>query len=128
MEIVKIVVLSLSSLLLTFVGLMRLSNPIKTYLKNSGITLANDANLLNEMRGVSSVMLLGGILTALGILIPSLTFSSFLIACLIFLGFALGRLISTAVDGKPNKQLISGVVFELVLGGANLFCFIQILP
>lgn len=127
MEIVKIVVLSLSSLLLTFVGLMRLSNPIKTYLKNSGITLTNDVNLLNEMRGVSSVMLLGGILIGLGILIPSLTLSSFLIACLIFLGFVIGRLISSAVDGKPNKQLAQGIIFELVLGGANLFCLIQIL-
>ncbi|MFY0630820.1 MAG: DUF4345 domain-containing protein [Flavobacteriaceae bacterium] len=127
MEIVKIVVLSLSSLLLTFVGIMRLSNPIKTYLKNSGITLENDVNLLNEMRGVSSVMLCGGVLTAMGILVSEFTFTSFVIASLLFLGFALGRIISTAIDGKPNKQLISGIVSELILGGANLFCLISLL-
>lgn len=58
MEIFKIIILSLSGLLLLFVGTMRLSNPIKAYLKNSGIKLENDVDLLNEMRGVSAVMLM----------------------------------------------------------------------
>lgn len=68
MEIIKIVILSVSALMLLFVGAMRLSNPIKTYLGNSGIRLENDVDLLNEMRGVSSVMLCGGIIIALGII------------------------------------------------------------
>ena len=37
MEIIKIVILILSGLMLLFVGAMRLSNPMETYLKNSGI-------------------------------------------------------------------------------------------
>lgn len=127
MEILKIVILSLSSLMLIFVGAMRLSNPIKTYLKNSGIKLENDVNLLNEMRGVSAVMLCGGILVSLGIIIPGLTLTSFVVASLIFLGFAIGRLVSTVVDGKPNKQLIQGIFFELVLGAANIFGLVQTL-
>jgi hypothetical protein len=121
MEIIKIVILSLSSLMLLFVGAMRLSNPIKTYLKNSGIKLENDVNLLNEMRGLSAVMLCGGILVSLGIIIPGLTLTSFVVASLIFLGFATGRFVSIAVDGKPNKQIIQGIGFELVLGAANIF-------
>jgi small neutral amino acid transporter SnatA (MarC family) len=68
MEIIKIVILSVSALMLLFVWAMRLSNPIKTYLGNSGIRLENDVDLLNEMRGVSSVMLCGGIIIALGII------------------------------------------------------------
>ena len=121
MEIIKIIILSLSSLLLLFVGAMRLSNPIKTYLKNSGITLANDVNLLNEMRGVSAVMLCAGIITALGTFIPALTLSSFLVGSLIFIGFAIGRFVSIAADGKPSKEITSGIMFELVLGAANVF-------
>ena len=62
MEIFKIVTLSISGLLLLTVGTLRISNPIKNYSKNSGIKLENDVNLLNEMRGVSSVMLFGGII------------------------------------------------------------------
>ncbi len=126
MEIIKIAILSLSALMLVFVGIMRLTNPIKTYLKNSGIKLENDASLLNEMRGVSAVMLSGGIIIALGIFIEKLTFTSHCIASLIFVGFAIGRLISLKVDGKPSKQIAQGILFEIILGLANIFCLINV--
>lgn len=126
MEIIRIVILSLSSLMLLLVGIMRLSNPVKTYLKNSGIKLENDASLLNEMRGVSAVMLLAGVIIALGIFVEKLTFTSLFIASLIFVGFAIGRLISVKVDGKPSNQITQGILFELVLGAVNVFCLINI--
>lgn len=126
MEITRIVVLSLSSLLLIFVGLMRLSNPIKTYLKNSGIKLEKDASLLNEIRGTSAVMLFAGIITLVGTFTDKLTFTSHFVASLIFIGFAIGRLISLKVDGKPSKQITQGILFELVLGIANIFCLLNI--
>ena len=121
MEIFKIVTLSLSGLLLLFVGMMRLMNPKQAYAKNSGIQLADDVNLLNEVRGVSAVQLLGGIIILLGTIVAPLTIVSFGVASLIFLGFALGRLISMNVDGKPNNQIRQGIMFELVLGAASLF-------
>jgi hypothetical protein len=105
---------------------MRLSNPVKTYNKNSGIKLENDPSLLNEMRGVSAVMLCAGILISLGIFLPQLTFTSLLIAALIFEGFAIGRLISIQADGKPSKQITQGILFELILGITNVFCLINI--
>ena len=126
MEIIRIVILSLSGLCTVFVGAMRLSNPIKTYLKNSGIKLENDASLLNEMRGISSVMLCAGIIVLLGTFIGKLTFTSHFVASLIFVGFAIGRLISLKADGKPSKQITQGILFELVLGAANVFCLINI--
>ncbi|MDH3795320.1 MAG: DUF4345 domain-containing protein [Flavobacteriaceae bacterium] len=104
MEIFKIIVLSLSGLMLLFVVIMRLSNPIKTYFKNSGIELANDVNLLNEIRGVSAVMLCGGIIVLSGIIIPSLRLTFFVVAALIFLGFAIGRLISFSSDENRIKN------------------------
>lgn len=126
MEIIKIVTLSLSSLMLVFVGVMRLSNPISTYLKNSGIKLENDASLLNEIRGISAVMLCSGIIILLGTFIGKLSFTSHFVAALIFIGFAIGRLISLKIDGKPSKQITQGILFELVLGTANVFCLINI--
>ena len=114
MEIIRIVILSLSSLLLVYVGAMRLSNPIKTYLKNSGIKLEKDTSLLNEMRGVSAVMLCSGIIILLGIFIGKLSFTSHFVASLIFIGFIIGRLISLKADGKPSKQISQGIVFEFV--------------
>lgn len=126
METIKIVVLSLSGFMLLVVGTTRLSNPIKAYLKNSGIKLEKDVNLLNEMRGVSAVMLFGGVIILLGTIIPDLTFASLVVASLIFLGFLIGRLISMSVDRKPNKKIIQGIVFEIVLGAANVFCIASV--
>ncbi|MCT4638140.1 MAG: DUF4345 domain-containing protein [Bacteroidales bacterium] len=127
MEIVKIVILSLSGALLLFVGSTRLINPIKNYLKNSGIKLNKDVDLLNEVRGVSALMLCGGVITILGIVIPEITTASFIVATLIYIGFAIGRIISINVDGKPNKQIVQGLVFELVLGSANIYCLLTIM-
>lgn len=125
MEIIKIIILSLSGLLLSFVGIMRLINPIKTYFKNSGIQLQKDVNLLNEMRGVSTVMLCGGIISFLGIIFPTLTFTSLLVIAVIFLGFATGRFISIMMDGKPNQQLMQGIVFEVILGVVTIFLLLN---
>lgn len=112
--------------MLVFVGAMRLSNPIKTFLKNSGIKLQKDASLLNEMRGVSAVMLCVGVIVLLGTFVEKLTFTSLFVASLIFIGFAIGRLISLKADGKPSKQITQGISFELVLGAANVFGLINI--
>ena len=127
MEIIKIVILSLSGLMLFFVGTMRLVNPIKTYSKNSGIKLENDVNLLNEIRGVSSVMLCAGIIILIGIINPVITLTSFVVATLVFLGFAVGRLLSIRLDGKPNKLIIQGLIFELVFSLANIYGLVNTL-
>ena len=113
--------------MLLYGGTSRISNPIKTYLKNSGIKLENEVNVLSEARGVSSVMLVSGIIMLLGIIVPELTITSFVVATLILLGFAFGRSLSIALDGKPNKLLIQGLISELVLGAANIFCLVNML-
>ncbi|MEW7278249.1 DUF4345 domain-containing protein [Aquimarina sp. 2201CG1-2-11] len=127
MEIINTLILSLSGLMLLFVGTMRISAPIKNYLKNSGIQLENDVNLLNEIRGVSAVMLFAGIIILLGTIVPKLTLTSFVVAILIFVGFVTSRLLSMVVDGKPNKQITQGIIFELVLGTANIVGLISTL-
>jgi len=127
MVILSIVILSLSSLLLTMVGISRAANPIKNYLKNSGIVIAEDINLLSETRGIGALMALGGIVIASGMFIPELTLTSHVVASLIFLGYAIGRLVSLGTDGKPNSQIKVGLISELVLGPVNLFCLIMTL-
>lgn len=128
MEIFNIVVLSISGLLLFFVaGVLRISNPVKTYLKNSGIKLENEVNTLNEARGMSGVMLIGGLIVLLGTIMPELRLTSFVVAILIFGGYAIGRSLSFVVDGKPNKLIIQGLISEIVLGAANVFCLVTTL-
>ena len=127
METFKIVILSLSALMLIGVGAMRLGNPIKTFAKSSGIKLANDVDLLNEIRGISALMLTSGVIIALGTFISKIMLTSFMVAVLIYFGFALGRLISIKADGKPNKQIIQGIGFEIVFGSLNLIGLVSCL-
>ena len=126
MEIFKIITLSLSALLLFFVGTMRLSKPIKTYLKNLGIKLEKEVKLLNEMRGVNAVMMFSGVIILLGTIIPQFTFTSFVIATLILLGFAIGRIVSIRLDVKPNKLIVQGLISDLILGASSIFCLVNV--
>jgi len=132
MEIFKIVVLGLSGLLLTVVGLMRVFNPIKSlclkvYAENPEKTLEGKADVFNEMRGAGGVTFSAGVVILLGTVLPAMRLTSFVVAVLFFLGFALGRLFSFASDGKPNKDLVQGTVTELVLSTANIVCLVGIL-
>ncbi len=64
-------------------------------------------------------------LAVLGTIISKLTIASFVVATLILLGFAIGRLLSIGLDGKPNKLIVQGLISELVLGAANIFCLVN---
>ncbi len=128
MEIFNIVVLSISGLmLLTLAGLLRLINPIGNYSKNSGIKIENEVNLLSEVRGMSALMTLGGVIILLGIIIPELRLTSFVVGILLFGGYAIGRSLSVVVDGKPNKQIISGLITEIIMSALHIFCLVKTL-
>lgn len=77
------------------------------------------------MKGVSAVMLCGGAISFLGIILPTLTFTSLFVIAVIFLGFVTGQLIRKMMDEKPNQQLIQGVVFEVILGAATIFLLLN---
>lgn len=120
METYGMIVHGLSALMLIMIGSLRLSNPIKNYEKNSGITLPNQVDLLNELRGTSGVMLLSGITIALGLFMENLNLTAYLVALIVFVGFLIGRVLSIAADGKPNKQISQGIWFEVVFGILNI--------
>ena len=132
MEIFKIVVLSLSGLLLVYAGSMRLFRPIKsfclkTYMENPGLTLEGEVDIFNEMRGAGSSLALSGIIILLGTIMPNFRLASFVIAITVFLGFTIGRLLSSSLDGKPNENLVQGLYSEIILGTLNLICLVTIL-
>lgn len=126
MDIFNIVVLSLSGLVLFATGVARITAPITSYQKGSGVTLENEPSLLSEIRGSASVTLSAGVVTLLGAIIPSLAFASFLTAALIFVGFAIGRSINIALHGKPTRIITQGLVSETIFGSLNMFGLIGI--
>jgi hypothetical protein len=132
MEIINIVVLSLSGLLLTYAGTMRLTKPLtslclKAYLDNPDIKLESKVDVFSEMRGAGGSLAISGIVILLGIIIPELTLASFVVAILTFLGYGFGRLVSLKSDGKPNQQIVQALITELILGTANTFCLVGLL-
>lgn len=132
MEIINIVVLALSGLLLTYAGSMRLFKPLKSlclksYLDDPNLKLEGKADVFNEMRAAGTSMALGGIVLFLGIIIPELMLASFVVGMVIYIGNAIGRLVSLSSDGKPNKQLGQGLFSEIILGAANAVCFAMLL-
>jgi hypothetical protein len=120
-ETVNIVVLSIAGLLQLFVGASRLIKPVKTFAEKTGIALGDDVNLLSEARGIGGLMMLGGMTMLLGAALPQLRLTSLIVATVIFAGFALGRALGMVLDGRPNKLLVQGLVFELVFASLAAF-------
>ena len=130
MESIKIVVLIFSGLALFYASSTRLIKPtkanfLKAYLENHTNELENDIDLVNEIRGVGAVMLLGGIIILLGTIVPNLRQTAFIVAIVILFGVVIGRLISFGIDGQPNEAVIKVMAVEFILGLLNIFCLVR---
>ena len=126
METFNITVLILSGLALFYASSMRLINPkkakfLQSYLAKPENKLEKDIDLLNEIRGIGAVMLLGGIIILLGAILPDFRLSAFVVALVLLFGVVLGRLISFGLDGKPNQDVLRATFIEIVLSGLNIF-------
>lgn len=131
MEIFSIIVLALSGFALFYASSMRLIYPRKAnflqiYLTKPENELEKDVDLINEIRGIGAVMFLGGIIILLGIVMPELRISAYIVAIVLLFGVVLGRLVSFGVDGRPNSAIVKASFIEATLGGLNvLFVFLN---
>lgn len=126
----RISVLVLSALALFYASSSRLFNPagavfLQTNLENpESSQVAID--LLNEIRGVGAVMLLGAVTALLGTLRTDFRLTSFVVTAVIFGGVVLGRSLSLFIDGIPNENLMRAATAESVLAALNIFCLISV--
>ncbi|MEO1644288.1 MAG: DUF4345 domain-containing protein, partial [Chloroflexota bacterium] len=90
-------------------------------------SLTTDSDLVNEIRGVGAVMLLGAIVALLGIRRADFRLTAFSVLTVIFGGIVLGRSISIVIDGMPNTNLLRAMSTEVVLALLNIFCLIPVL-
>ena len=95
-------ILILLGLLLTVLGSWRLIDPI-SFFENSGLILIKDAGLLNEARATGGVVVGFGLLILLGAFNQKLSFTSTIAAIVVFLGFAMARVLGFALDGNPGE-------------------------
>jgi len=88
---------------------------------SSGIDLSNNISLVNEMRASGGGLLLSGVVILLGAFVRRLTFTSILLATILYCGYGLSRILSMILDGMPSDDLVSVAVFEIFVGLVALF-------
>ncbi len=132
MEVFNLVVLVLSGLLLVFAGTVRLFRPLKSlcllgFSEKHGHDLGDDADMLSEMRGAGTYTLLAGLTILAGAVMPAIRPTSFAVGTVIFVGYAVGRLASMAIDGRPSEDVVKGLFSEVLFGGLHLICLVALL-
>lgn len=123
------VVLALSGLALFYVCTMRLIDPSEAVFLRTYLEIGNTLNIemASEIRGIGAEMLLAGIVAFLGIFIPRLKVTSFVVLSVLFVGVVLGRSVSLVVDGMPDESLLRPATIEMILAALNVFCLTYIL-
>lgn len=117
-------ILLVSGLILTVIGSATLFAPV-TFLGTSGIDLGGQVNLLSEIRAAGGALLASGLIVILGVFIPRLTFTSTIIAILVFLSYGIARILGIAIDGVPAQEFIAVTVIEIVVGAAGIFALLK---
>ncbi len=88
-----------------------------------GITLANDASLLSELRAPAAGLVAFGFLMLAGIWRTSLVQISKATALTVFLAYPTGRIIGLVAEGWPSGPIIGALVFELAVAALCVVAF-----
>ena len=120
-KVVKIVLI-LAGLVGMIVGGANLFVPVE-FNASSGIELGINISLLNEMRASGGGLLLSSIVIFLGAFISRLTFTSTLLATILYLSYGFSRIMSMMVDGMPSNDLVVVAIFEIIIGLVSMSIF-----
>ena len=115
--------LIVAGFILALIGGATLLMPVEMK-ASSGIDLADNVSVINDVRASSAVLLFSGVLIFLGALTPSLKFTSSLISAVLFIAIGLGRVLSVLLDGIPVEGQLGATGLELVLGTIGTILFI----
>jgi len=113
-------ILVVAGLVASVIGSLIVTMP-ETFYATNGIELAGNVSLLNEIRAAGAALLATGLLIIAGALVSSLTFTSTLVAALLYLSYGLSRILSMAIDGLPAEGLLQAAVLEVVIGLVCVF-------
>jgi len=118
------VILFLAGLLILVVGSATLFFPVEFSAKH-GVILAQDVSLFNDIRGLGGLMLGSGLLIISGAFVKQMRFTSAMVGSVIYLTFAMARVVSIVLDGVPAEGLIKATVIETVMGLLVLVALIK---
>jgi hypothetical protein len=119
----KAILIVVSLPLLVF-GAWRLLDPAGFYAFN-GLASPSAPGMLSGVRGAGGVIAVSGIIVLLGAFRASWTFTSTVLGAVVFLSLGLGRVVGVVLDGVPNREVVQGMVIELVFGVLALFAYFK---
>ncbi len=114
-RVLERVILGLSALVLVVVGAGAAFAPDAFY-AGFGFTATDSPELASELRATGVALLLLGLAVAIGAIRQRFAFPAAVVAALVLLGYAIGRGLSTLLDGAPASSVVVAGVAELVLG------------
>ncbi|MBC8268320.1 MAG: DUF4345 domain-containing protein [Rhodospirillaceae bacterium] len=118
------VFLIVSGLIGIAIGGALLFTPVE-FQASSGISLADDVNLLSEIRAPGGALLAAGIIIVSGAFVQKITQTSILLSCLFYLSYGASRLVGVMVDGVPNNTVIAAMACEIIIGLISLFALLS---
>ncbi len=114
-----------SGLIATGIGAVTLFAPVEGF-GQLGVDLGGQTNLLSFIRAAGGgFVATSGLVIILGVFVPKLTFTSTIIATLMFLSFGVARIFSMAVDGMPANVIVAAIVLEMIIGMAGVFALLN---
>jgi hypothetical protein len=113
------VILFIAGLMFIIVGFATMVMPVDFAAMN-GADILGQLAVLNDYRGSGGLMLGGGIIMMAGVFSSKLRYTSIVVATVMYLGKAIGRVVSFGTDGMPGDSLVKATVVEFVVGLAVL--------
>ncbi|WP_022694070.1 DUF4345 domain-containing protein [Ponticaulis koreensis] len=106
--------LGLSALILLVISAMILFAPAQFY-ASSSIELSAGTNLMSELKAAAGLLFVSALCLIAGAIFLRYTRTALRLNALIFGAYALGRLVSMAIDGIPSDALVHATGIEVVV-------------
>jgi hypothetical protein len=117
-------ILGISGLIGVGVGAALLAAPVAFYAAD-GVVIGAQPGLLSDLRGTgASLLALGGLILA-GAFVPALSRVASWVSPLLYLSYAVARVLAFALDGRPSQLVLTVMVVELALGILGLLVIWQ---
>ena len=113
-------ILFVCGFIIALAGIVALSSPAYFTARN-GIDITGNLSLFNDYRSMGGLLLGTGIITLLGVIHSRMTFTSTVVAAVMYSTFSFGRILSIVLDGMPAEGIVKATVVETVLALVAIF-------
>lgn len=114
-QFLEFFVLASAGLLLSSIGMSITLSP-ESFYAVSGIDIGQSASLRSELRAPAVFLFMIGLMMMAALWLKQLRANVLLLAALLFLSYAVARMIGMASDGIPSQTLVEATVIEWVAG------------